>query len=267
MQDDDLRGKVLEAFYHHRHERLVNVDNVLKGLDIPSDRKGSILRQLEEQGLIENLSKPINELGDGRITAKGRGVVEEKIRQARAVGPMRERIRERLTEYRAEALESIVTAEARTKSSHAGRGTLNSSMRYLAINEDNESGFAKCMDRSADFIRQLAGSSALDYADELRDAANKLKQDIIARMDRQNEGALPGRAGVEIGNRLEAALDKIIKRKVEDFEWNIGGKDMTGGTTQNTVNIINSNIPMPSCKSLNLGRTPSRRRRLKAWSE
>jgi len=45
-----------------------------------------------------------------------------------------------------------------------------------------------------------------------------------------------------IGNRLEAALDKIIKRKVEDFEWNIGGKDMTGGTTQNTVNIINSNI-------------------------
>ena len=65
---------------------------------------------------------------------------------------MRDRIRERLAEYRAEALNSIAVAVNKTKSKHAGSGTLASSMFHLAINKDNETGFAEYMDRSAGFI-------------------------------------------------------------------------------------------------------------------
>jgi len=172
--------------------------------------------------------------------SKGMGLITGSCAMLRAHWhiSMRDRIRERLTEYRAEALESIAGAENRTKADAAMRGILRSSMCYLRLNEDNKTGFAQYIDQSANFIRQLAAGSSSEYADELREAANKLKQDIIAKMDRQN---LMQGAGVQLRNDLEAALNKLIKRKLEDFEWNIERKDMTG-TTHNTVNIINSNI-------------------------
>jgi hypothetical protein len=70
--------------------------------------------------------------------------------------PMRDRIRQRLEEYRAEAHERIGVAVNMTRSKHAVNGTLSSSMCYLAINKDNETGFAEYMDRSAAFIRHIA---------------------------------------------------------------------------------------------------------------
>lgn len=144
---------------------------------------------------------------------------------------MRDRIRERLTEYRNEALERIASAENRTKSTFAERGTSGSSMFHQAINKDNETGFAKYMDQSIRFIRHLAPGSTAEYADELREAGNTLKQGIMAKPGDENYKA-----------HLGAALDKLIKRKVEDFEFGyVEGKDMNA-TTQNTVNIISSEI-------------------------
>jgi L-lactate utilization protein LutC len=144
---------------------------------------------------------------------------------------MRDRIGKRLTEYRAEALDSIASAEAKTKSIHAGRGTSISSMCDRDISEDNKTGVAQYMDQSADFIRHVASGSAAEYADELRDAANKLKQEIMARTGNQNVKA-----------QLDLALDKLVIRKVEDFMFGYApGKNMNA-TTNNTVNIINSNI-------------------------
>jgi hypothetical protein len=158
---------------------------------------------------------------------------------------MRDRIRERLTEYRAEALQSIEDALYRTKSELSGAGRTKSHAWYRAISKDYEAGFAQYMDRSVNFIRQVAPASWAEYADEFRDAANKLKQEIIAKIDHDNHraGALPENA-MRVGSRneLDVALDKIIKRKVEDFELGfMEGKDMIA-TTNNTVNIINSNI-------------------------
>jgi hypothetical protein len=148
---------------------------------------------------------------------------------------MRDRIRKRLTEDRSDALERIAAAEQKTYGAFSERGTTHSSMFHRAINEDNKTGLADYMDRSVYFIRQVAGSSALQYADELRDAATRLKQEIVAR---PKLGIL---VGVGHGD-LEAKLDRVIERKLEDFELNfIEGKDMNA-TTQNTVNIINSNI-------------------------
>jgi hypothetical protein len=103
-------------------------------------------------------------------------------------------------------------------------------MCYLAINKDNEVGFAEYMDRSAAFIRHVAPGSWAEYAEELREAGNKLKQEIMANTNH------------ELKNQLHEPLDKLIKRKVEDFELGyMEGRDMTA-TTNNTVNIINSNI-------------------------
>ncbi len=63
----------------------------------------------------------------------------------------------------------------------------------------------------------------------------------MAKMDREvavSENSI----GAQLRNELEAALDKLIKHKVEDFEFGImEGKDMNP-TIQNTVNIINSTI-------------------------
>jgi len=73
---------------------------------------------------------------------------------------MRDRIKERLTEYRTEALESIASAESRTKSTHAGRGTSISSTFNRDINEVNKTGLAEYMDRSVNFIRQAATAVA-----------------------------------------------------------------------------------------------------------
>jgi hypothetical protein len=144
---------------------------------------------------------------------------------------MRDRIRERLTEYRSEALERIGIAENRTKSIHVGRGTASSSMFHRDINEDNKTGFAEYMDQSADFIRQVARGSWAEYADELRNGGHKLKQEIMAKTGDENFKA-----------QLDPALDKIIKRKVEDFQLGyVEGQEMNT-TTNNSVNIINSNI-------------------------
>jgi hypothetical protein len=175
-----------------------------------------------------------------RINGEARSAINRSIvRQAvvlrsgaaAADRPMRDRIRERLTEYRTEALDSIAIAENRTKAAFAQRGTLSSSMFHLAINEDNRAGFAEYMDRSANFIRHVAAGSWAQYADELRDSGHKLKQEIMAKMNKN-----------ELKGQLGPALDKLIKRKVEDFELGfVEGKDMNA-TTNNTVNIINSQI-------------------------
>src|SRR5215472_12676948 len=159
--------------------------------------------------------------------------------------PMRNLIRKRLTEYRIDALDNIAVAVNNTKANFAKRSALNSDRLYLFINEHNETGFAQYIDRSANFIRYVAGLSASQYADELRDAANDLKYEIMAKMDRDNfmEWALPGNPErYQLRNELEPALEKLVKRKVEDFRLGlIEGKDINA-TTHNTANIIKSNI-------------------------
>jgi hypothetical protein len=143
---------------------------------------------------------------------------------------MRDWIRERLTEYRSEALERIGIAVNRTRSKAAGTGNLNSSRLSLTINDDTKAGFSEHMDQSANFIRQVAPCGWIEYGDELRDSGHKLKQEIMANTKS------------ELRAQLGEALDKLIKRKFEDFELGfVEGKDMNA-TTQNTVNIINSNI-------------------------
>ena len=144
---------------------------------------------------------------------------------------MRERIRARLKEYRAEALRSIGDAVNKTKSEFSGKGRSNSHGYYRSINERNEAGFAKYMDRSAAFIRHLAPGSSAEFVDELWDAGHKLKQEIVAKSD-QNQ----------LKAQLGEAIDKLIERKVEDFELGyMEGKDMAA-TTNNTVTIIGSQI-------------------------
>ena len=100
------------------------------------------------------------------------------------------------------------------------RQIVNSDRLYLFINEHNKTGFAQYIDRSANFIRYVAGLSASQYADELRDAAKDFKYEIMAKMDRDNfmEWALPGNPErYQLRNELELALDKLIERKLEDF--------------------------------------------------
>jgi len=128
---------------------------------------------------------------------------------------MRERIRKRLKEYRSEALERIGIAINTTKRKASKAGHLNSNGTYLAINKDNETGVAEYMDRSANFIRHVAPGSSAEYVDELYDGGQKLKQEIMAKTDHV---AAPGNSiAVQLRTELEAALDKLIERKVEDF--------------------------------------------------
>lgn len=159
------------------------------------------------------------------------------------LGPMKDRIKKRLSEYRDEALQSISDALSETKSELSGRG--RSKAWYRAIGKDYEGGLAKYMDLSANFIRQVAAGSEADYANELRDAGNELKEEIIRKIDHNDQlaAALPGNSmRVQSRNELDLALDKLIKRKVEDFELGvIEGREMTA-ITNNTVNIINSEI-------------------------
>jgi hypothetical protein len=158
---------------------------------------------------------------------------------------MRDLIRKRLTEYREEAHQRIGKAVNMTKSRFSGAGRLDSGAYCLAINEDNKTGFVEYMDRSAAFIRHLAPGSSAEYAGELRDGGNKLKQAIITKMDLENslERASPGDSELaRLRSELGPALDRIIKRKVEDFKVEyVEGKSMNP-TTNNTVNIIGSNI-------------------------
>jgi hypothetical protein len=154
---------------------------------------------------------------------------------------MRDRIRQRLTEHRTEALERIESAVNKTKSEFSGAGRLNSHGYYRSINENNKAGFEEYMDRSVNFIRHVAPGSLAEYANELRDGGNMLKQEIMAKMDRENfmTAALPGNSTrVQLRNDLEAALDSLIERKLQDFEIGfVQGREMNA-TTQNTVNII-----------------------------
>src|SRR5215510_12567762 len=119
---------------------------------------------------------------------------------------MRERIRKQLKEYRAEALQSIGIAVNRTRSQLSSKGRTNSHAWYRAINKDNEAGFKKYMDQSTKFIRQMAPGSSAEYVDELWDAGDKLRQEIMARQTNS-----------EFKAQLDEALDKLIKRKVEDI--------------------------------------------------
>jgi hypothetical protein len=128
---------------------------------------------------------------------------------------MRERIRKRLREYRSEALDGIMVAVNRTRSELRGNGRANGHEWYRAINKDNEAGLAKYMDQSAKFIRQVAPGSAAEYVDELYDGGQKLKQEIMAKTE--HIAASGNSVAVQLRTELEAALDKLIERKVEDF--------------------------------------------------
>jgi len=143
---------------------------------------------------------------------------------------MRDRIRKRLREYRAQALGGIEVAVNRTRSKAAGYGNLNSSRLSLTINDDTKAGFAEYMDQSIKFICHVAPSSSAEYVDELWDGGHKLKQEIMANTKS------------ELRAQLSETLDKLIERKVEDFELGfVEGKEMNA-TTHNAVTIINSNI-------------------------
>jgi hypothetical protein len=156
---------------------------------------------------------------------------------------MRERIRARLREYRTKALLTIVAAVNTTKSKFSGASRLNSHGYYRSINENNEAGFATYMDQSANFIRQAAPGSSGEYVDELWDGGHKLKQEIMAKVDRENSMTPGNSMAVQLRNDLDAALDKLIERKVEDFELGITeGREMNTTTITNNINIIGSNI-------------------------
>jgi hypothetical protein len=128
---------------------------------------------------------------------------------------MRERIRKRLTEYRADAIQSIGYAVNRTRSELRDRGGTNSHEWHQAINKDNEAGFKKYMDQSAKFIRQVAPGSAAEYVDELYDGGQKLKREIMAKSD--HVAASGNSVAVKLRTELGVALDKLIERKIEDF--------------------------------------------------
>jgi hypothetical protein len=128
---------------------------------------------------------------------------------------MRERIRKRLTEYRADAIQSIGYAVNRTISELRDKGRTNGHEWYQAINKDNEAGLAKYMDQSAKFIRQVAPGSSGEYVDELYDGGQKLKREIMAKTD--HVAASGNSIAVQLRTELEVALDKLIERKVEDF--------------------------------------------------
>jgi hypothetical protein len=123
---------------------------------------------------------------------------------------MRDQIRARLREYRADALRSISGAVNKTNSEFSGRGHPNSHAYYRSINEKYETGFAEYMDQSTTFIRQVAPGSSAEYVDELWE--DKLKQEIMAKPD-QNQ----------LKAQLGEALDKLIERKGANFELGFSG--------------------------------------------
>ena len=71
------------------------------------------------------------------------------------------------------------------------------------------------MDQSAKFIRQVAPGSSSEYVDELYDGGQKLKREIMAKTD--HVAASGDSIAVQLRTELEAALDRLIERKVEDF--------------------------------------------------
>ncbi len=162
---------------------------------------------------------------------------------------MRDQIRKRLSEDHTDALVGITAAENVTKAEAAKVGGLNNSRIGLQLNEDNKAGLARYIDSGAKFIHHVAGLSHLEYADELREAANALKKDILTRLDREltMTRALPGHsARAMFRTELGPALDKIVERKLEDFLLGIIGdtkmEPKQTNVTHNTINIMNSNI-------------------------
>jgi hypothetical protein len=78
MDDSELRGLVLNAIYQRRGDgRLIDFD-ALKLSSVPPKDVERILSQLEEDGLIERTFRPLSGFGNGRITARGTGVIEGK---------------------------------------------------------------------------------------------------------------------------------------------------------------------------------------------
>jgi len=157
---------------------------------------------------------------------------------------MRNLIRKRLTEYRIDALDNISVAANNTKANFANHGALNSDRLYLCINEHNKTGFAQYIDRSANFIRYVAGLSASQYADELRDAAKDFKYEIMAKMDRDNfmEWALPGNPErYQLRNELELALTNSSNVSSKILGWLHRGKRYECNNAQH-LNIIRPNI-------------------------
>src|SRR5262245_15442995 len=128
---------------------------------------------------------------------------------------MRERIRKRLKEYRAEALQTIGIAVIRTRSQLSSKSRTNSHAWYQAINKENEAGFAKYMDQSAKFIRQVAPCSSVEYVDELYDGGQKLKREIMAKTD--HVAASGNSVAVQLRTELEAVPDKLIERRPRPF--------------------------------------------------
>lgn len=161
---------------------------------------------------------------------------------------MKELIAKRLAEDRAEQLDRVEIAKSGVKSKAASHGALNGSRRYLSINEVTKSGLGDYLDQSAKFIRQVAGVRSLEYAIELRDAGNKFKEEALTRFDREMTmtRAFPGHSErVAFRKQLVQAMDKIVARKVEDFQLGIieGEKISPGGdVTVNSINIVNSTI-------------------------
>jgi hypothetical protein len=78
QSDEELRWIILEEVWKHRHEPLINFDQALNNLSIPSEIKSSILRQLEGGGLIEYKLRPLSGLGGGEITHSGIEVIEKR---------------------------------------------------------------------------------------------------------------------------------------------------------------------------------------------
>jgi len=155
-----------------------------------------------------------------RLVARS-GCVGFSVQINSASSLMRERIRKRLREYRADAIQSIGVAVNRTRSQLSSKGRTNSHAWYRAINKDNEAGFKKYMDQSAKFIRQMAPGSSAEYVDELWDGGQKLKREIMAKTD--HVAASENSIAVQLRTELEAVLDQLIERKVEDFELGITG--------------------------------------------
>jgi hypothetical protein len=71
MNDSELRGTVLKIMYELRHNDRVNYDEALNLPEVPENVLRSILRQMEEKGLIETVFRPVGGLGIGRMTAYG----------------------------------------------------------------------------------------------------------------------------------------------------------------------------------------------------
>ena len=162
---------------------------------------------------------------------------------------MRGLIAKRLTEDRADRLEKIEIAKNKTKSEAILTGAMGSGRMYIYINENIKHGLGDYIDQCAKFIYQVTSSTFPEYANDLLNAANKLKEEALAKLDHEIAitSAFPGNSDrVVLRHQLGPALDKIIERKLEDFKLGIiEGSKMNppvGNVAHNTVNIINSNI-------------------------